>query len=246
MSSRQPYAEIQAAFADADTRALPDQLDPSQREELRAFWIGRASGELTTALSFEFMLEDLRTLAAPDVLLELARAAIADEHRHVDWCLRFAALLGDGQPANAELGGTRPAEFEGASQADNRVLRTVFGGCFSETAAVQVLLASQSELELESVSRLNRQHVAEEVQHARLGWGFLAWPGLRARDRAMLADFAPALAARVRALWLGPDRPADATLQALGYLSAPLVEKALDRAFDEVIWPGLERNGVRV
>lgn len=243
MSAR-AYAEIETALGHADTTGLAATLSDERREELRRFWLGRASGELTTALSFEYMLADLQSLDAPGALTSLAEHAIAEEHRHVDYCLRFVRLLGD-EPAQADLGGTRPLVFEGASDADNRVLRTVFGSCFSETVAVQVLLASQREITLESVRRLNQQHVTEEVRHARLGWGLLAWPGLSERDRSMLSAFVPAMAALTRALWLAPQRPSDSHLEALGYLSRPLVEQALQQAFDEVILPGLERNGIR-
>jgi hypothetical protein len=190
-------------------------------------------------------LEDLRALNAPKALTQLAENAIAEEHRHVDWCLRFARRLGD-EPCQAELGGTRPLTFDGADEHDNRLLRTIFGCCFSETVAVQVLIISQEQLTLESVRQLNRQHAAEEVNHARLGWGFLAWPELEPRDRAMLGAFVPAMTELTRALWTGPDRPGDVELEALGYLSVPLIERALSRAFDEVIRPGLERNGVCV
>jgi hypothetical protein len=242
--SGERYAEIETAFAAPDTAALRASLSDEQRDELRRFWLGRASGELTTALSFEFMLADLRELGAPSALTELAEAAIAEEHRHVDWCLRFARLLSE-EPCQAELGGTRPLTFDGASDRDNRLLRTVFGGCFSETVAVQVLLASQEGLTLDSARRLNRQHVAEEVRHARLGWGFVAWPELGPRDRSMLSAFVPAMAALTRSLWTGPRRAGDAHLESLGYLSLPLIERAMARAFAEVILPGLEHNGIR-
>ncbi len=246
MSSDRVYAEIEAAFQATETLAVPQRLSDERRAELRHFWCGRANGELTTALSFEYMLEDLRALAAPQVLLDLAETAISDEHRHVDWCLRFARLLGDGEPVHAELGGTRPLTFYGANDADNRLLRTIFGGCFSETVAVQVLLASQQAITLDSARRLNRQHVAEEVRHSRLGWGLLGWQGLGPRERSMLAAYVPAMSELTRGLWLGPQRAADPELHALGYLSRPLIERALEQAFDEVILPGLAKNGVAI
>jgi hypothetical protein len=244
--SADAYAQLEAAFTSGQPLAKARQLPADQRQALRSFWIARASGELTTALSFEFMLEDLRGLQAPLVLTELAERAVAEEHRHVDWCLRFARLLGDGEDARAELGGTRPLTFDGATAADNRVLRTVFGGCFSETVAVHVLRASQELLNEDVTSRLNRQHLAEEVAHSRLGWGLLGWPGLGARALGLVAEYAPAMEALTRRLWLGPQREHDHELEALGYLSRPLVTRALDQAFAEVIWPGLEHSGVRV
>ena len=238
------YAEIEAAFDQEATMNLSATLSDARREELRRFWLGRANGELTTALSFEFMLADLQALDAPSTLTALAHRAIAEEHRHVDWCLRFARLLGEA-PCQAELGGTRPLVFDGASERDHRLLRTVFGCCFSETIAVQVLLASQQQLTLDSARRLNRQHLAEEVRHSRLGWGLVAWPGLSSRDRDMLAAFVPTMAGLARQAWTASQRAEDVDLQALGYLSLSLVQGALQSAFEDVIYPGLEHNGIR-
>jgi hypothetical protein len=243
--SERAYHEIESAFQAPATTLARDGLSGEQRERLRDFWLARAEGELTTALSFEFMLDDLRALGAPSALTDLAQASVSDEHRHVDWCLRLAAFWGDEARALPRLGGTRPLTFDGASEHDNRILRTVFGGCFSETVACEVLLASQAELTLESVRRLNQQHIAEEVGHARLGWGLLGWSGLGARDRSMIAAFAPEMAALTRTLWCGPKRELAPELQALGYLSLPMVDAACERALAGVTFPGLEQNGVR-
>jgi len=246
MSTDAAYGAIEGAFQAEPTRELAARLPDERRLELRKFWIGRASGELTTALSFEYMLEDLQGLAAPESLVELAMSAIADEHRHVDWCLRYADLLGDGVPAQAKFAGTRPLVFDGASERENRLLRTVFGCCFSETVAVHVLQTSHREITLDSVRLLNQQHLAEEVRHSRLGWGLLAWSEISARDRAMLATFVPEMTRITREAWHATLREADPTLHELGYLSTPLVAKACDQAFDEVIYPGLEQNEIRI
>jgi hypothetical protein len=240
------YGAIDDAFQAEPTRELAARLPDERRSELRKFWIGRASGELTTALSFEYMLEDLKILGAPQTLVELATSAIADEHRHVDWCLRYADLLGDGDRAEAKFGGTRPLVFDGASEQDNRLLRTVFGCCFSETVAVHVLQTSHLEITLDSVRLLNQQHLAEEVRHSRLGWGLLAWSEIGPRDREMLAAFVPEMTRITREAWHATRREADPGLHELGYLSTPLVAKACDQAFAEVIYPGLEQNDVRI
>lgn len=246
MSGLAAYQAVELAFAGSATAEAIAGLSNEQRAELHEFWISRATGELTTALSFEYMLSDLQQLGAPHTLTELAERAIAEEHGHADWCLRFARLCADGAPLQPALAGTRPLRFEGASPRDQLLLRTIFGGCFSETIAVHVLVASQAELGLESVQRLNRQHVAEEVRHSRLGWGLLAWASLDARDRAMVSVFVPEMSRLAWHVWCGGERRADAQLHALGYLSQPLVQKACQEAFDRVIYPGLERNGVKV
>jgi hypothetical protein len=245
MTADDAYSAIEAAFAERSTREATLRLTDDQRERLREYWLDRADGELTTALTFEFMRDDLRAEGAPPPLLVLAETAILDEHRHVDWCLNWARHLGKGEPVRARLGGTHPAVFDGASEHDNRWLRTVFGCCFSETVAVHVLTASQAAITLESVRRLNLQHLKEEVGHSRLGWGLLAWRGLSERDRGMIAAHIPEMLNLTRRVWLSTPRPADPNLHALGFLSTPLVGSACEEAIEQVILPGLEHHGVR-
>jgi hypothetical protein len=244
VSSPRGYAAVERDFASLKTREAIEQLSAEQRGRLFAYWIDRASGELTTALTFQFMLEDLRKEAAPPALLGLARGAIGDERRHVDWCLRWARLVDDVSPARAALGGTEPLSFDGASARDDRLLRTVFGCCFSETVAVHVLLASHAHIALESVRRLNQQHLKEEMGHARLGWALLGWSGLTARDRQMIRTYVPEMTQITRTVWQSTPRPADERLEQLGFLSSRIVDGACDDAFTSVILPGLDYLGV--
>lgn len=244
MRPAEEYEAIEAAFSGSATREATTRLSDAQRARLRQYWLDRANGELTTALSFEFMLDDLRAENAPAPLLDLAESAIVDEHRHVDWCLRWARRLGNGESAEARFGGTRPLCLNGASDHDNRLLRTVFGSCFSETVAVHVLTASHSSITLESARILNHQHMKEEIRHARLGWALLAWEGVTERDRTMIAAHVPEMVELTHLTWLSTLRSADDELQALGFLSSPMVAAACEDALADVILPGLEHHRV--
>ena len=244
MTKDEAFSAIEREFAAPETRDAVAALTPEQRGTLHGYWIDRARGELTTALTFEFMLSDLEQETAPVALLELARTAIADEHRHVDWCLRWATLVEPSLPAEPELAGTSPLELEGASAHDNRLLRTVFGCCFSETVALHVLQRSHACITLPSVRRLNHEHVKEELGHARLGWALLGWPGLSTRDRQMVAAFVPEMTHLVRRVWQSTERPRDARLHELGYLSSAIIDPACEEALALVGMPGLTKLGV--
>lgn len=239
MTSAAAYSAIEAEFGSNATLAALGALSEDQKSRLHEYWIDRARGELTTALAFEFMLDDLTQEGVPPKLLELARSAIADEHRHVDYCLRWARLVDRSRPAEPRLSGTRPFAFDGASDHDNRLLRTVFGGCFTETVAVHVLRESHAHITDECARRLNQQHLREEVGHARLGWALVGWPGLPERDRSMIAAYVPEMTSLARSLWLTTPRPADGALHALGYLSSTIVATACDDAIEQVTLPGL-------
>jgi hypothetical protein len=235
-----PDPELERAFADAEIDVALAALSPSQRAQLLEYWIDRATGELTTALSFEFVLDDLRIEGAPAALLGLAETCISDEHAHAEWCLRWAGRIDPATPRQPRLAGTRPATFEGATEHDNRLLRAIFGCCFSETVAVHVLLAAQARITWPSVKRLNHRHLREELGHARLGWAVLASPILTRRDRDMLRGHVPELVSLTREVWCST-RPADEVLHAAGYLSGELVTRAREDAIESVVLPGIAR-----
>jgi hypothetical protein len=246
MNKDEAFDAVERDFRAAQTLDAISALTGEQRDRLHEYWVDRARGELTTALTFEFMLADLEIEAAPRELIALAKTAIADEHRHVDWCLRWARLVAPTRPVEPELSGTRPLELEGASARDNRLLRTVFGCCFSETVAIHVLRGSHAHITLPSVRRLNHEHMKEEVGHARLGWALVAWPGLTARDRSMLAAYVPEMLRLVRMVWQSTQRAPDSALHELGYLSSEIIGPACDEAIDGVVVPGLESAGIAV
>jgi len=93
---------------------------PRSPRPLFGYWIDRASGELTTALTFRFMLDDLTKEAAPAPLLALAQKAIADEGRHVDLCLRMGATRRRGEARSGKARRHRASFFDGASARDDR------------------------------------------------------------------------------------------------------------------------------
>jgi hypothetical protein len=246
MTAEQAYEAIERDFESATTRAAISGLSRERRALLRRYWIDRATGEATTALTFEFMLDDLTERGAPRALVDLARRAIADERLHTDWCIRWADALEPDEPARPRLSGTQPLTFPRASSDDNRLLRTVFGCCFSETVAVHVLLASHARIEWDCVRRLNQQHLREEVGHARLGWGLLGWPGVSARDREMIGSYVPEMIQLTRKVWQTRRRDSDEELHRAGYLSSVIVDPACDDALDNVVLPGLTRLGIPV
>lgn len=238
------YDQAEREFADPALDADISTLSDDQRSRLWQYWIDRASGELTTALAFEFILDDLRAMRVPDELSAIAEHAISDEHRHVDWCLRWAQRIDATLPARASLGGTEPLTFDGATESENRLLRVVFAGCFSETVAVHVLRASHAHITVPSVRCLNHLHMKEELGHARLGWTLLAWSGITRENRELLRRNVPDLSRITKMVWQSTRRAPDARLHAFGFLSSEIVDAAVHEALSDVIMPGLAHLGV--
>jgi hypothetical protein len=222
-------------------------LDPQSHSVLLDFWQRRANGEWTTAAALQHVHDDLVALEAPAELLQLVTESIADEHRHTAWCANTARQLG-GAEVHASVLGHRPFALPGASQHECRMLRVVFAGCIGETIAIHVLRESHAELELGPVREMNRQHMSEEVNHARLGWAFLYWANerglLQHGGRHCIQEALPTLLELSRAAWLDGGRSVSQDLRRRGFIDSVHVERGLTRAIEEVIRPGFEHFGI--
>lgn len=192
----------------------------------------------------------MTVLGAPAPLRDLVDIAVADEHRHTQWCSQMAVRLGGVAGREPRVLGHRPLAFDGLTESENRVVRAIFAGCISETIALHVLRESQADLPRGAIFDVNRQHMAEEVGHARVGWAFLAW--LAAGEagqpswRPLLERTLPVLLELAGQSWRGGARDDLEGLRCVGFLAATHVEHGIQRALHEVIVPGFERFGIPV
>jgi hypothetical protein len=240
-------AYSQASCAERSQLAKPndsDALSAEARAQLLDFWQRRADGEWTTAAALQHVFDDLVVLGAPAALRDLVTVAIADEHRHTTWCAEAARELG-GSDFRPSVLGHRPFALQGASEAENRLLRVIFAGCIGETIAIHVLRESHAELERGPVREVNRLHMSEEVNHARVGWAFLNWAKerglLHAAARQSIQNALPSLLELSSSAWLTGGRAVTPDLRRRGFIDSIHIERGLARAFEEVIRPGFER-----
>ena len=110
---------------------VEEGLTPGDRALVAGYWWQRAAGEMTSWVGWQHVLSDLETEQVPEAVLEVARRAVEDEHRHAlwcrDWAVRFGHPGGEVRPRSE-----RRLEFRGVSEEDSRVLRIALS-CFTET-----------------------------------------------------------------------------------------------------------------
>jgi hypothetical protein len=218
-------------------------MDETTRANLVAFYSSRARGEATTALAFGHIIEDLNRQAGCQDLVHMAAKARDDEIRHAKTCADLAQSYADEPLPPIIPRGTRPFVFQDASDSDQCVLRTIFGCCFGETIAVQWLTDARKLCTDEGARLENRQHLADEVQHSRVGWSYLSAPVLGARERSLIRCFVPQMAQLSLELWTRPEQPTPSGLDAFGCPDDARTEASARRALSEVILPGLELHG---
>lgn len=233
------------------SRALPERdetieaLPAATRGLLADLWARRASSELAAGQAFAAVERELIALAADPAVLALARKAVEDEPRHSELCRRLAESYGETpvpapEPPPVELPGLEPADPE-----LRRHLLVVAMCCINETIACAFVEACLADAEGPLVRAIHREHLSDEIDHARIGWAHLASSRVDPAVRAQVARWLPRLLeANVRhweeRIRLLPE--AGVPGHALPPVAA-LIRAAHD-AVEQVILPGFEHVGV--
>ncbi|HEX2674040.1 MAG TPA: ferritin-like domain-containing protein [Polyangiaceae bacterium] len=216
------------------------ELGPVERGLVADYWWQRALGELTSWHGFQHVLADLRAEHAAPAVIELAERAVQDEHRHAEWCREWAVRFGH---AGGDLvpRGERPIAFRGASEAQNRLLRIALC-CLNETVGCVVLRHVRPVIEWPELRELNRRHMADELQHSRVGWAHLAT--LNAEQRSFLRPWVPALLRLAKQSWCEGAEGEHEALVPYGYFSLRLLRAAHAEAVESLIVPGFSHLGL--
>ncbi|HVU04961.1 MAG TPA: hypothetical protein VHE30_24590 [Polyangiaceae bacterium] len=216
------------------------ELDFADRRLVADYWFSRAEGELTSAYGFEHVLEDLRRDGAPAPILSLAERSVADEYRHSGWCREWAERFGRA-PAEPRPRSTAPVRFLRATEAEERLLRITFC-CFTETVGSFVLRKVRPFVTSPELRKLNQRHTADELAHAKVGWGYLSTTTEGAK--ALIAERLDELLATLRRVSCEGTEVEREDLIGWGYFTPSLLAAAHDEAVREVILPGLEHLGI--
>ncbi|MBE7486262.1 MAG: hypothetical protein HS104_40625 [Polyangiaceae bacterium] len=217
-----------------------DALGDSERAELARVWLARSATEYRVASSFEVIRDALSALRADSALVAMAHRAIDDEHRHAEIC-RFTASCFAAR--ELDLPEALPFDYPKharASEELRRALWVVGQCCFNETLAAGFLETASGAASGPMAQRALKELLSDEVDHARLGWAFLA--SLPPGARADIGPWLPALARANLRMWREAPRdyPATATFVGQGAPSGELIEEALQTALRDLILPGLE------
>lgn len=225
-----------------DLSPLCPELPSDDRALLARYWRSRGDGEMGAELAFRQVRQDMAALGAAAGLLELADRATLDERKHGYWGRDFSLRFGGTDESPPLASRTRTLTFPGATERDNRVLRLAFCA-FTETVGCHVLQDIRPRITQPELRRNNQQHLADEVQHARVCWAFLSTLG--AADRALVHRYRPTLLRMVQICCCeGPERDDLDRLVPFGYFTPTVLGCAYERALAEVIDPGLSHLSI--
>jgi len=218
-----------------------DALSDADRTDLAACWQARATNELYASAALRRVSGALNELSAGAALTSFALSAHEDELRHVELCRAVAGrFAGHELPWPSETPVELP-EFSGATARLTAALHVIAHTVIAETFSSSVL---ESSLRLAS-GRVARsalvQMLSDELDHAPIGWTYLA--GTTDAERRAIEPFLHALVAaelkRARAA-LGHTRG----LASHGVPTHAAVERALFGCVRESILPGFLSFGM--
>jgi hypothetical protein len=150
-----------------------DAMPSALRQEVAKTWERRAHEELKVAAAFSVLTRELlETRGDPMVLAGISRG-VNDEVRHAEVCRSLA-----GKYRGAEVPWPAEVIIEPSTRADDRRLRTAFHVvsmcCVNEAIASSYLDASLAGAKSPSARIAVGELLADEVEHARIGWVLLA------------------------------------------------------------------------
>lgn len=221
-------------------------LDADSRTELGARWAYRAGLEHAAAHRFAQLADRLEATGFDGALVTIARHAAEQERTHVGLCAAIAERFGAtvALPAAPVVPDIAPRAW---SPRDRVAYEVVAFCCVTETANAVVVTAGVDDVDDRAIRRALRTILADEVQHSRLGWRFLASHPLDDAQRAGLAVHLPSmLAGTVRAdlftdaLVVGDEE----TMRRFGTLPRAGRRDAFVAGLREVLFPGLAAAGI--
>ena len=221
--------------------------DAITRTELGGRWAYRAGLEHAAALRFDRLAAELAATGfAPD-LIAIARDAAAQERHHVTLCRDLAARF---DATLAPPPATIPAIAPRAWAARDRVVYEVIASCcIAETANAAMVTAGHADTSDDACRRAVHTILADEIQHSRLGWRFLATHPLEDRLAADLTAYLPVMlraTARDELFRPQPEIGDVPTLRRFGTL--PIVDRqaVFLAAMRDVVLPGLAAAGLDI
>jgi hypothetical protein len=246
-----PYAELlrrrnRPVVAMPERDDVIDAMDAVLRRKVGQTWARRAHEELKAAMAFTLLSRELLAAGAvPDVLVRVTRA-VSDEVRHAE-ILRALASRYLGQESPWPPGMDLPPEPPGEAPWVLMSLHAVTLCCVSETIASVFIEASHAAATSPSVRASLGIVLADEVEHGRAGWAYLA--SVR-DDRTVMAAVQRAMASMVRKAiesWFdfGAIVLPDGTPEH-GLLSNEEVRACVVTALRELVLPGFSQLGLDV
>jgi hypothetical protein len=219
-----------------------DGLEPAARRAVAEVWLGRAQSELRVGTRFELLRASFRN-APPELTASLAHAA-EDERRHSELCATVAARYA-GEPVRARAAEPDPlVRFGAADEQLSLLLHLVLLSCINESTSTLYLRAAMKSSRYPLARAALRELLADDVEHARIGWAHLASANVTLDERAHVARALPTLLGVSRSLWSDVPERWEPWFADHGCAGRAVASAAFEAAARTIVIPGMAHVGV--
>lgn len=222
-----------------------DAADPRSREAIGRQWQERATAELRVASMFATIAREVFEGGADPVVMKLVARAVSDEVRHAEIC-RLLATRYLGREVAWPPPGPVPLPMHGpAPDALRPTLHITAMCCINETLASAWLETCRADATVPLAKAALRELLADDVDHARIGWAHLASTAVTPEVRAQIAGWLPRLLEASMLPWLnGAGAPDYAGYPAHGVPSSATTREVVESTTREVVLVGFAQLGV--
>ena len=217
-------------------------LTADERARVASVWIARAESEARAIHAFAAIGADLVALDAPSALREIAARAVGEEADHARRCALLASSYA-GRPLAVPAARAGLPTFARAPERLRPVLRVLVACALQETVSSSFIARCRERATAPPVRELLRVLLADEVDHARLGWAVLALPSLGDEIRGLVGGLLPDLVGILARTWADPPDVPPA-LAGHGCLPRAEVHEVVRGALRDLVLPGFAALGV--
>lgn len=216
-------------------------MTPAERRDLGTWWLSRAEAEVEASAQFSIMARRLAERGTSSELVAMAERAVGDEVRHGELCVELARRYLEQTLPSPEAPVVGEPMFGLAGRELATTLHVVASCCMSESIACGFLRECLGRAEPPEVRAVLREILADEIEHARLGWAYAATLG--DGEKREVARAVPALLHAVREAWLATLTPPGLP-PGHGSLPRADLERVVSEVIQDVIIPGLSHVAI--
>lgn len=225
----------------------PGELSDDERLLVATTCERRAQLELHGAAAFTVVTQALVDLRADVRIVDLSARAIAEEIRHSEIYLELASSYARRTVPTPAVTPIDVPAHDGLEPGLRRALHVVEMCSINETMACAFLDLCLSGATAAPVRSGLREVLSDEIRHARIGWAYLASPGVPDGARREVArQLVPMLCAQTEGWWRQVETLPAGDVAAHGCPSAAAIARAALTSLDDLVLPGFESLGFEV
>jgi hypothetical protein len=230
-----------------DTPEGAGDLTEDDRQLVAATCARRAELELRGAAAFTVVTQALIDLRADARIVDLSARAIAEEIRHSDIYLELACAYARASLTRPEVAPIEVPAHEGVAPEVRRLLHVVGMCSINETMACAFLELSLAGATSATVRAGLREVLSDEIRHARIGWAYLASPGVTAGLRREVERWlVPMLCAQLEGWWRQVDTLPAGEVPGHACPSGAAITQATLKSLGDLVLPGFQTVGIDV